>query len=108
MLGSEEGDEEPPEIKDHEGPWDEFLNRLILIAPWLAIIGTLGYLLYYGDLVGDVTVSGQVPIAPIVYVTVGLLGFTYALAIAKFYGFAPFTWLAARVRNAAKDYNPEE
>lgn len=96
--------EDAPAITKHKGPWDEVVNRAILLAPWVGAIVFLGWLMYTGSLATDLRVQGTVSAAPLVYGAGALVGLTYLLALMKFYGASPVVWVA----NAAANYNPEE
>jgi len=100
---------EPPDIKDQQGPWDEIVNRIILLTPFVILLAGTGYLIYTGSIsVGQVTISGTIPVRPIALGVGVLLGFTWLLALAKFYGLAPVTWLGEKLHNIAKNYNPDQ
>lgn len=99
---------DPPSIKEHAGRWDEFVNRVILVAPWLAIVAYAIYILTTGRVRTDITISGTVPVDILAYLVVGLFAVTYALALMKFYGAKPLSWLLTRVHNLAKNYNPPQ
>jgi len=96
--------EDAPEITDHEGPWDEVVNRAILLAPWLAAAVLLGWLIATGSLSMNVRIEGTVSAAPLVGGAAILIGATYLLAVMKFYGARPVVWVA----NTAANYNPDQ
>lgn len=87
-------------IKEHEGKWDEALAAFIILSPFLTTIGFLVFGISTGMItVGDVTVTGNIPIQPLVYGMSGLLGLTYFLALAKVFGIKPIKWIANTARN---------
>ena len=92
--------EDAPEITDRPGPWDEVVNRAILLAPWVALVVALVWLVAYGDFATDITVAGEVSATPLVYGAAALVALTYLLALMKFYGTSPIAWVA----NVARDY----
>lgn len=97
----------PPEIKDQPGPWDEIVNRAILLLPFIALVALVAWLITTGTVtVGTISIEGTVPVRPLALGAGGLFGFTYLLALAKFYGLAPLSWLFNRLHNLAKNYNP--
>lgn len=97
--------DEAPEIKDHDGPWDELVNRIILLAPWLAILGIGGWLLYTDSLSTDIVIGGQVSATPLVYAGAGIVVVTYVLAVMKFYGSSPVAWIASIADSYQRENN---
>lgn len=121
-MSTDEADEtgkdeqaDSPTVKDHAGPWDEVVNRIILLLLPLAVVVLPGYVLVTGQVRLDYSVTGEVPaslvfqkvVVPGLYLLGGIILVLYALALMKFYGSNPFTWVVARIRNAAADYNPD-
>ena len=112
---SEDG-ENVPRIRDHAGPWDEAVNRIVLLILPVGVVAATAYLALSGAVRLDYTVSGEIPaetvfnrlVVPAAYVIGGALVVLYALALMKFYGSNPFAWVVEKVRNAARDYNPDE
>lgn len=100
--------DEAPEIEDKPGPWDNILNSVILIAPWVAIVAALGYVIYTGSLSTDIVLTGEVPIQPFAYAGGALIAVTYLLALMKFYGMAPLAYIFKRAHNLATNYNPPD
>jgi len=101
-------DTNPPSTLDHAGPWDEVVNRLILLAPWLVVLGGAGYVGLTGGVNTAVTVSGTIPVLAFVYPAIALFAVTYALALMKFFGASPLAWVLSRAHNLAKNYNPND
>ena len=106
-MSEENAIEEPPEMKDHEGNWDEYLAGAILLVPFLlTLVGVIvmAFLVMTGVVQTDITIAGEVEpmtlLKPISYVSAGGLAGTYVLAAAKVFGIKPVTWLA----NAADSY----
>jgi len=100
--------EDAPEIKDQPGPWDEIVNRTILIAPWVAIAAVGIYLVATGSISTDITVGGTIPVRPFAYLAAGVIGLTYFLAVAKFYGLKPLAWVINAIANIADSYERDE
>lgn len=95
-----------PKIKNFEGKWDEFVSAFILLAPWLIIVIVGLYVVATGSLNTDITISGEIPVNIFAIGAGILIGGTYILAIFKFFGVAPVAWLANKIHNVAKNYDP--
>ena len=114
--GASEGGENVPRIRDHTGPWDEAVNRIVLLILPVGVVAATASLALSGAVRFDYAVTGDVPaetvfnrlVVPAAYTVGGALLILYALALMKFYGSNPFAWVVEKIRNAARDYNPEE
>lgn len=96
-------DEDPPKIKDHKGPLDEYLAYFIVAVPFLVLLlVTLvgAVLVLTGQIPVDVTISGSLSASTFVLPIALLVGLAWVLALAKVFGFRPIAWIA----NAARDY----
>jgi hypothetical protein len=87
--------DDAPAIKEHDGPWDNLINRIILIAPWIAILGVGGWILYTDSVSTDIVIGGDVSAAPLIYAGAAIVVATYILAVMKFYGSSPVAWIAS-------------
>jgi len=120
--GDEDGEEsaetfeDAPQIRDYPGPWDEVVNRLIIVLLPAGVVGSAGYLFLSDSIRVTYAITGEIPaslvfrrlVVPVAYGVGAALLVLYALALMKFYGSNPFAWVVEKVRNAARDYNPEE
>lgn len=94
--------EDPPEIKDHKGSWDEKIAGFIVAAPSLLLL--LGAIVLAWALwTGRVTVSGTIPAGTLLLAGLVFVGVPWALSVAKFFGIKPVVWLA----NWADSYSRE-
>lgn len=108
MSADDVDPDDAPAIKDHPGPWDEIVNRAILLLLAAAPVAVAAYLGVTGSFGADVTVTGSIP-AWAVYVPIaGLYLLLVTLALMKFYGAHPVAWVTQRAHNIAKNYNPPE
>jgi len=111
QSGPEDGTDDAtdaPSIRRYAGPWDDFVNRAILLVPWVAIVLVGSYLAWTGSLSTDIALEGTVPIAPFAYALGAVLALTYVLAVMRFYGVAPVAWLVEKAHTLATNYNPSE
>lgn len=109
--------EDPPEIKDSPGRWDNRTAYAILVTPFLlitvAVFAVVG-LVATGSVPIEVVISGTLPatkvfntiIMPLVLVFGALLALTWLLALMKVFGVNPVVWVVQRIANAAENYNP--
>lgn len=98
---------DPIQVQDDPGPWDEWFARAILITPFvLLLVAALGTaaLVMTGAVGFDVTIDGSISIGPLVYGFAALVGLSYVLAAAKEWGIAPVKWIAS----AAAGYRNDE
>lgn len=93
---------DPPAVPDQPGPWDEFVNRAILLAPWVAALAIAAWFILTGSVTADITLGGEINTAPVIYGVVAAIGLTYVLALMKFYGTSPVAWIG----KTASNYNP--
>jgi hypothetical protein len=101
--------DDKPEIKDQPGPWDELVNRAILLAFVLSPLAFAAYLIGSGGIsFGEIVIEGTIPVRPFAIGYGALVGLVILLAIMKFYGLAPVAWLLEKAHNAAKNYNPDD
>ncbi len=108
--------QDAPEIRDHRGPWDEVVNRIILLLLPVGLVASVVYLILSGSLRLDYAITGEIPaetvfaelVVPAAYAVGLALLALYVLALMKFYGANPFVWVVSRIRNAARDYRPDE
>jgi hypothetical protein len=88
-------------IKKHKGPWDEIINRAILIIPWILALAYFGHQIYTGDFQS----TGAVRRDYIAYALMALFVFTYILALMKFYGPTAMDWVLQRGHRFMNRYN---
>lgn len=88
-------------IKKHKGPWDEIINRTILIIPWILALAYFGHQIYTGNFQS----SGTVRRDYIAYALMALFAFTYILALMKFYGPTAMDWVLQRGHRFMDRYN---
>lgn len=100
--------DDAPEMKSHDGMWDNVVNTLILAAPWVAISGILGYMILTTGVNIDITFTGEIPIQPFAYLIGAGIALTYLLALMKFYGAAPLAYIFHKGHNFMKNYNPRD
>lgn len=108
-----------PQIEDDEGPWDEWVARLIILIPFLIVlILSTGFIILTvtGIIPVNVSVGGTISIStvfntiftPLVLLFGGLMALTWLMALMKEYGSNPVTWVVNRIGRAAANYNPPE
>jgi hypothetical protein len=97
--------DQPPQIKDHPGRWDERFAMFIVATPFVLLLlggSVASYLLVVGRITVDAELGGTVSLQPLVLPIGAAFGLVFVLSVMKIYGIAPVEWVA----NAARDYNP--
>jgi len=97
---SADGDQGPPQVKNHRGLWDEALAGLVVVSPFLILLGALALLaglIATGSIVVDVTLAGRINVMallrPLVFPAAALLAAGYLLFAIKFFGKSPVAFL---------------
>lgn len=109
---------EPPQVKNQEGRWDERVAYAILVIPFVlvsvavfAIVGLVatGVIPVNASIEGTLAATSvfESVVAPLMLVFGVLLALTWVLALMKVFGVNPVVWLVRRVANAAREYNPD-
>jgi len=100
MPATSAADADPPQVKDHRGLWDEALAGLVVVSPFLILLGGLALLaglIATGSIAVDVTLAGRINIMallrPLVLPTALLLAGAYLLFAIKFFGASPVAFL---------------
>lgn len=108
-------EDEPVEIKDIEGRWDERIAYAVLVIPFLLVtIGVVAIagLVTAGQIPVNVSIEGTVSatqvISPLILVFGGLLALTWLLSLMKVFGIHPVIYVVERIANASKNYNPDD
>lgn len=103
----EASETDPLRVQDDPGSADEWFARAIIATPFvLLLVGGVvaAVLVSTGQVTLDVTISGTIPVRPLVLGFGVLLGLSYVLAAAKEWGISPVKWVAG----AAQNYRPND
>lgn len=107
--------EEPPTVKDMNGPWDERIALTAVVTPFVLILfaaAILGVLIATGVVITDVTVTGSIPVEqlynqilyPATIVFGSLVALTWLMSLMKIFGLAPVSWVIRSIANIADSY----